>query len=419
MSPLYRAIVFCAAASIPLSTSALEPEQLFEKISPSAWGVTQLDVDQRPSGWGSAVVIGPGRLITNCHVLKGAKSLLVTKMNISYGASLEFADPERDLCQIKVMNFYAPAVEMGDASKLRVGQKVYAIGNPQGLELTLSEGLISSLRSIEENDLPLVQTTAAMSPGSSGGGLYDRDGKLIGITTFGAVNGQNLNFAHPVNWISEIEARHKALIAKAEEKTTVGTQSNTVPGYKGPHRIGDQWVYALTDRYTKVKRTVRYSVDEIDVPTEKVSFNQGGKVEDMDGNVVSVTASIGGEFDMSMPPQGWVRLPLETQSSWNASYQKSNRRGSAIYQFDLKARVIAEETVVVPAGTFKTTRIDWNGYAVQDRESGVYEAKVWYSKELNRIVKFSAQYAGTNVGPMSTRSDEVLELASHPGSKNR
>jgi len=84
---------------------------------------------------------------------------------------------------------------------------VYAIGAPQGLELTLSEGLISGLRKLEE-DLPrhkvrnVIQTTAAISPGSSGGGLFDARGQLVGITTFLLTAGQSLNFAIPTYYIS-------------------------------------------------------------------------------------------------------------------------------------------------------------------------------------------------------------------------
>jgi tetratricopeptide (TPR) repeat protein len=85
---------------------------------------------------------------------------------------------------------------------LEVGEKVYAIGAPQGLELTLSEGLISGLR--EYGSARLIQTTAAISPGSSGGGLFDTQARLVGITTFVVKNGQNLNFALPGEWVSAL-----------------------------------------------------------------------------------------------------------------------------------------------------------------------------------------------------------------------
>lgn len=421
MQPLSRAVFACVLAGIaasPPPAAALEPDALYEKLEPSSWGVVRFDADGRATGLGSAVVIGPGRLITNCHVLKGARAFQVTKLNVSYGGTLEFADPERDLCQIKVANFFAPAVEIGDVDKLRVGQKVYALGNPQGLESTLSEGLVSSLRHISENGLPLIQTTAAISPGSSGGGLYDRDGKLVGITTFLRQGGQNLNFAHPANWIAEVEARHRAAMAKVEEQRVTSGRSSAIPGYGGPHRIGDQWVYNLTDRYTGRVRSVRYQIDDIDPKAARISFNQGGKVEDTEGVVVELPASIGGEFDMSMPPGGWLRFPLSTGKTWRATFEKINRNGNAVYQFDLRARVARNETIVVPAGKFMTTRIDWEGTLGHPViENGPYRASIWYSTDLQRVVKFTADYTAYGVGAMSTATSEVLELVRHPESK--
>ncbi len=98
--------------------------------------------------------------------------------------------------------------------ELKVGQRVYSVGAPKGLELSLGEGLISQLRGGEEFDF--IQTTAPVSHGSSGGGLFDKEGRLIGITTFILADGQSLNFAIPADWIFELAPRH----AEAEQKRT-------------------------------------------------------------------------------------------------------------------------------------------------------------------------------------------------------
>jgi len=99
-----------------------------------------------------------------------------------------------------------PAVVRAPLSSVAVGARVYAIGAPQGLDLTLSDGVVASLRSFE--DTKLIQTNAAISPGSSGGGLFDASGRLIGITTFQSRNGQNLNFAVPADWIDLLPKRN-------------------------------------------------------------------------------------------------------------------------------------------------------------------------------------------------------------------
>jgi len=90
-------------------------------------------------------------------------------------------------------------VEIRASSKLATGEPVYAIGSPEGLELTFSEGVISALRDTE--GVRMVQTSAAISPGSSGGGFFDAQANLVGITTFYLKEGQSLNFALPGEWV--------------------------------------------------------------------------------------------------------------------------------------------------------------------------------------------------------------------------
>lgn len=91
------------------------------------------------------------------------------------------------------------------ADAIRIGARVYAIGAPRGMELTISEGIVSSLR--EHAGIRFIQTTAAISPGSSGGGLFDAQARLVGITSFLLKDAQNLNFAYPAFYIRELPAR--------------------------------------------------------------------------------------------------------------------------------------------------------------------------------------------------------------------
>lgn len=190
---------------IAAPANANTPEQIFMQGSPSVVVVDIFDAKGKSIGLGSGVVIGSGQVITNCHVAQKGKSLQVRQSGKTFKASLQYADPDRDLCQLSVPDLQATPVTLGTAKKLMVGQRVYAIGAPAGLELTLSEGLISSLHKYEGSQY--IQTSAAISPGSSGGGLFDDQGRLIGITTFYLAAGQNLNFALPVDWISELPKR--------------------------------------------------------------------------------------------------------------------------------------------------------------------------------------------------------------------
>ncbi len=174
------------------------------------------DAADRRLKQGSAVVIGPEQVVTNCHVVNGGQRIAVKAGADSRPASIAVADEEFDLCKLDVPGLEAPAVDIASVAEVRTGQRVYAIGAPLGLELTISEGIVSSLREVENGKV--IQTTAPVSPGSSGGGLFDAEGRLIGIVTFQTRSGQNLNFAVPADWISEMRARGPggARVAAAE-----------------------------------------------------------------------------------------------------------------------------------------------------------------------------------------------------------
>ena len=213
-----RAAAMAAAlAALPAAVQALTPAEVFERASPSVWRVVTYDVDDIPLAQGSAVVVGPEQAVTNCHVLRRAKRVALRRDKQTVAARLTQWDVQRDVCGLEAKTLAAPAVPLGDSTKVQVGQNAYAIGNPKGLELTMSAGLVSSLRKNEAGQLVLIQTSAAISGGSSGGGLFDERGALIGLTTIGSVTGdaQNLNFAVPVEWIKELPQRHERLNAKA------------------------------------------------------------------------------------------------------------------------------------------------------------------------------------------------------------
>lgn len=265
-------MVFATWAIAAGHASALTPDTLFEQLSPSIWSVRTYDTNGRLLRQGSAVVIAPGKLVTNCHVLARSRTVEVAKDNVAYRASLEFPDTRRDLCQLQVRNFTAPAVKPGTVKDLKVGQRVYAIGSPKGLELTLSEGIISSLRGTSTDGQPLIQTTAAISAGSSGGGLFSDEGLLIGITTFIVKDSQNLNFAHPVEWIAEIPGRAKQQMEQFQaEKSAKDSQPQTAEQAETP--LSGPELTTLV----RSGRTLRVSSGPSNL--EKMTFNANGYVD--------------------------------------------------------------------------------------------------------------------------------------------
>ncbi len=181
----------------------LSPSEVFQKVAASILVVESLDILGKPDALGSAVCVLPGVVVTNAHVLEHAVSVRVRQGLRAWPASVAHLQVDHDLALMTVEGFSAAPVALRASGELMVGERVFAVGSPQGLELTLSEGLVSGLR--PHQGRVLVQTSAPISPGSSGGGLFDEQGRLVGITTF-QFQGQNLNFALPTEWLEETEA---------------------------------------------------------------------------------------------------------------------------------------------------------------------------------------------------------------------
>lgn len=186
----------------------LDPVALFEAASRSIV-VVEAKVGEGVSQ-GSGVVIAGGDVITNFHVVSGSRGLTTIRQgSTTWRAEITGIDKERDLARLTVLlrkgeSFDLPAVTMRRVGTVRVGERVYAIGAPRGLERTLTEGLVSGLPSDES--LKIIQTSAAISSGSSGGGLFDTQGRLLGITTLYLKDSQNLNFAVPSDYVQRLQA---------------------------------------------------------------------------------------------------------------------------------------------------------------------------------------------------------------------
>jgi S1-C subfamily serine protease len=202
--------------------------ELFKRTSPSVVHITSLsaqrdlfsmNVQQVPSGTGTGFVWDQaGHVVTNFHVIQGANGAKVTLADQStFDASLVGAFPDRDLAVLRIdaPKDKLPPILVGTSRDLIVGQRVFAIGNPFGLDQTLTTGIVSALnREIESFNSRtirgVIQTDAAINPGNSGGPLLDSAGRLIGVNTqiaspSGASAG--IGFAIPVDEVNRIVPR--------------------------------------------------------------------------------------------------------------------------------------------------------------------------------------------------------------------
>jgi S1-C subfamily serine protease len=201
---------------------------LYKRVAPSVVHITSLaaqrdyfsmNVQQVPKGTGSGFIWSKeGHVVTNYHVIEGAAGAeVVLADHSSWKAGLVGAYPDKDVAVLKIS---APAdrlhpIEVGTSHDLQVGQSVFAIGNPFGLDQTLTTGIISALnREIESvTERPIrgvIQTDAAINPGNSGGPLLDSSGRLIGVNTAiysPSGSSAGIGFAIPVDEVNSVAAQ--------------------------------------------------------------------------------------------------------------------------------------------------------------------------------------------------------------------
>jgi len=187
--------------------------QTAQEIARKAFGSTVLlvmeDANGQPLSLGSGFFVRNGEVASNLHVVEGAARgyAKIIGQKAKYDIEgIAAVDPDRDLVVLKISGARAGALALGNSESVQVGETVYAVGNPQGLEGTFSQGIVSSIREVGTDKL--LQITAPISPGSSGGPVLNGKGEVIGVSVATFRGGQNLNFAIPSNYL-------QALLGKA------------------------------------------------------------------------------------------------------------------------------------------------------------------------------------------------------------
>lgn len=375
-------VSFVCLLSMTGGARALTPPEVFAQTSPSIWSVQAYDKDGLKLGSGSAVVIAPETLITNCHVLRKAARISISSDNISAGAVLDQWDTVRDVCQIKAKNLKAPAVKMGNSAALVVGQTVFSIGSPLGLELSLGAGLISSLRKNEQSQLEAIQTTTPISPGSSGGGLFDEQARLIGITTFQAKEGQNLNFAIPVEWIKELPSRH-ALARSKDESERIVQESKKV---SAPPPAQKTWRYQWVSLHGKRKEITFIQRDSgNDIVSDEAT---------VDGNPSPSMQWTPGSPILRMRSAGGIEWAEFSPKLFASGSQSQNLRGIPLLDghFNVSIRQLGEHNLLIGGKTYPTIKVELRGMREQFPSWGfvyTFTATAWYAKDIGRVVKAS------------------------------
>ncbi len=197
------------------SISSADADKIFKENNKAVVVIIAYDQKGKPISQGSGFIVRQdGAIVTNYHVISNAKDIAVKAGDkVIEVEGFIYIDKENDLVILKAKGKNLPTVKIGDINKINIGEKVYVISSPQGLENTISDGILSGIRDIT-SERKILQITAPVSSGSSGGPVFNKNGEVIGIATFIIKEAQNLNFAMPVNLIKDKIGRKKITALK-------------------------------------------------------------------------------------------------------------------------------------------------------------------------------------------------------------
>jgi len=221
-------LVYAQESPLKKPTSVSSAQTVYKQVSKSIFTIFGIAPEGKDKGvaLGSAVAIDKNILATNCHVAMAGTYLVVYINDIRKRGELYYYDQRNDLCLVKVPGTIFSPVNIRQSNTVSIGEEVFAVGNPEGFEKTISRGIISN--EIKFKNTVILQTDAAISPGSSGGGLFDEDGNLIGITFLKDVekDATNIGFAIPTELITEAMQQEQPLPTN-EQVATQSTSSST------------------------------------------------------------------------------------------------------------------------------------------------------------------------------------------------
>jgi hypothetical protein len=410
--------IAATACAVPAISLALEPNEIFKRADPSVVVIEAADKTGKGLVQGSGVIVAARDVVTNCHIVRDASRISVKQGDVQRSARLRYEDTARDLCQVALDDSFPsgkPVSAMVPSDKVEVGQQVFAIGSPMGLDHTISRGIVSGLRG-QKNGARLIQTDAAVAKGSSGGGLFDIEGRLVGIVTFGIAEG-NLNFAVPTDWIAELSTRNRDRSVEVPAQPAAVAAAMEVGDGRWYPAKGDRWRYRQLDGRRAVG-TVNVEVIEASSGRVRERITKEGSRDFSVERDISPDFSAKAFLPSVILPGGYKLLELSAYFPPNSDLGSHTLPRQIPGQLELlghgkrnlvwDARVVGKERVSVPAGEFEAWKI--NATAVADTRHGPmkFTYQVWYSQSMQRAVKI---FLDINSPLNIEKGSETMELA--------
>lgn len=272
--PLCSVLIVLAHSVLVMAQDA---RQLAQKTFPSVVLIVTQDANGEPLALASGFFVHEGVVATNFHVIQGAAAGRVKLVGQSETYPIDGVvaiDGENDIALLKVSAGKPPALRLSDGSDVVVGEEVYAVGNPEGLEGTFSQGIVSGIR--RSGSDRLLQITAPISPGSSGGPIIDSRGAVIGIATATFMEGQNLNFAIPSSYVVALLNRIgevRPLSAIKDQQGNSETFKHIIGQQGGGGVVGTAFSWTATARYPTVATGVSFSLlNQTGSPVKDIRF---------------------------------------------------------------------------------------------------------------------------------------------------
>jgi len=300
--------------------------EIGQRVSRSVVKLETFDSEGQPKSLGSGFIVNSnGLIVTNYHVIRSAYQANATSANgdVYAVAGVVAHDAEKDFAIVKVTAFDLPAAELGNSNQVQILEEVIAIGHPLGLAYTSSTGVISAQRP-QKGGFSMLQTTAPISRGNSGRPLVNLRGQVIGIVTEQMTQGQNLNFALPINYVrAALESNNRIRftlreVAEAQAQKDADDTLKLFTIYEDKYKVykalvPKSWRLANLEGWAANNDT--YSIKAMTAPESAARADVNGYLSE------------GIRITVSMPQKGKVftlATPAQLASDYSKTFVKNN-----------------------------------------------------------------------------------------------